>query len=358
MIEQLAVVMFAFVSVFGVAPLLLWVRTRRVRLRAPQQVAAGQAGLVAGRVPSPGGPAVAVHHAGLYVPAGKPPAPPRSTIYSARPTTEPRSRGPRLPERVVVRCEWHESLFHGWCGPSPERATLAVRGAALRGGLHGATETEGQDAVGATWNPRTGTLYLAVADGLGSLPQSGPMAYEAVRAALHLCVTKPEHLSFEQAGERFFGVVAQGLRRSFGDRIELEGGTTLVVAEVAPNEDGASVTVHGVGDSEAWTLDAGGWSHLHRELGGTDATGYEVNATRDLPTDPRQQTANRQLARGAVLLLATDGFASGLGGTSRWPLMLAECWRQPPRPLDFLRHVDEVGDELSDDRGAVAVWIC
>jgi serine/threonine protein phosphatase PrpC len=264
---------------------------------------------------------------------------------------------PRLPAQVVIDCRWYGSFFHGRCGRGnhggPE---LTVRGVTVRGGVHAVTETEGQDVTGAAWQARTGTLFVAVADGLGSLPRSARMAREAVRAALHLCMTKPDDLAFEAAGHRFFGAVAAGLRRSLGAEAADDGGTTLLVAEVVADERGARVTVHGVGDSEAWALDGQGWHPMHHERDGVGTDGG--NVTRDLPTDPRPRTQRYRLPPGAVLVLATDGFAENLQpGGSAWSHHLAARWYGPPRPVDFVRLVTAVGGELSDDRGVVAVWI-
>lgn len=280
---------------------------------------------------------------------------PASVVPSGEVATQPPpGTEPRLPVEVVVGCRWHESYFHGSAGS--DRMPLTVRGATVRGGMHRATETEGQDAAGAAWNKRTGTLYVAVADGLGSLPHSGRMADEAVRAALYLCMNKPDDLRFDAAGDRFFGAVAGGLRRSFGEGAADGGGTTLVVAEVTADGDGALVTVHGIGDSEAWLHGEQGWSVLHHE---SDASGADArNMTRDLPTDTRPRTGRYRLRPGGLLLLATDGFAATFRDAGpAWAGRLADRWRRPPDALDFVRVVASVGGELSDDRGVVAVWL-
>ncbi|MEU4160173.1 protein phosphatase 2C domain-containing protein [Actinoplanes sp. NPDC026670] len=265
-------------------------------------------------------------------------------------------REPRLPAQVVAGSARHGSFFHGWCGttsgPHPT-ARLNVRGVTLRGVGHAEQDLEGQDVIGAAWDDRRGVLYVAVADGVGSLPRSGRVAQEAITAVLHLCLTRPDDIAFDATGARLFEAVAAGLVRSLGgDDARIDGASTLIVAEIAPRFDGAYVTVHGVGDSEAWALYAGAWIPLHHERGGGD------NATRELPGHVRPHTQRYDLSPGAVLVLGSDGFTGALD-ESVSPLSrgLARLWRRRPTWLEFLNHVSFVDDYWSDDRSAVAVWI-
>jgi serine/threonine protein phosphatase PrpC len=288
----------------------------------------------------------------LPAPSVEPTRPPEPS-HPIRP-----DNGPRLPERVVVDCRWYGSIFDGWCAPPSNKRWMRVRGAAWRGGMHAAMGHEGQDAVGAAWNPATGTLFLAVADGLGSLPHSGAVAYEAVNAALHLCTTRADGRQFRDVGTRLFEAVTAGLRRSFGPQVADEGGTTLVVAEVTPDDRGASITVHGVGDSEAWVLEHDRWQSLHHERHERDGDfERDDNVTRDLPSDPRPRTGHGRLGRGGLLVLATDGFAERIGEGTAGSARLVEQLRWPLPALDLARTVVGVDDEYSDDRGVVAVWV-
>lgn len=314
---------------------------------SPETIAGRMRHAIAGWRTGPQAPAADSHSAAFAPPEAFVPSEPHPPTGGTQPE-------PRLPAEVVVGCRWHESYFHGSAGT--DRMPLTVRGATVRGGMHRATETEGQDAAGAGWLKRSGTVFVAVADGLGSLPQSGRMADEAVRAALYLGMNRPDDLKFDAAGDRLFGAVVAGLRRSFGEGAADGGGTTLVVAEVTADDQGALVTVHGVGDSEAWVHDHRGWRVLHHEA---DEPGLDAeNMTRDLPTDARPRTGRYRLRPGGLLLLATDGFAGQFREAGpKWAARLADRWRRPPDPLDFVRVVSSVGGELSDDRGVVAVWL-
>lgn len=259
-----------------------------------------------------------------------------------------------LPERTVVDCRFHGAMFGGACRPGPGRRSLQVRGATWRGDLHAEAGAEGQDAAGAAWDETGGVLFVAVADGLGSLPRSGSYALHAVTAALQLCRTRGDGLPFAHIGDRLFGAVAGGLRRSFGPAAGDDGGTTLVVAEVVPDTHGAQVTVHGVGDSEAWLLSADGWRPLHHERDPHE----EENATRDLPTFDRPRSRTERVPPGGVLLLATDGFACRIStARNRSPARLAERLRRTASPLELAWLVAHPENDDEDDRGVVAVWV-
>jgi hypothetical protein len=311
----------------------------------------------------------AIRRPRLRPPSGAPPrrpaprrgAPARTEPASLDPAVrrfvvDGHEREPRLPACVVTGSSRHGSFFHGWCGavagPYPT-TRLNVRGVTLRGAGHADHDTEGQDVIGAAWDERRGVLYLAVADGVGSLPRSGRVATEAITAALHLCLTRPDDIAFDANGPRLFEAIAAGLVRSLGERGGgPAGASTLVIAEIVPRFDGAQVTVHGVGDSEAWALYEGAWTPIHHERGGAD------NATRELPGHVLPYTHSYDLSPGAVLVLGSDGFAGALDeSVSPLALGLARLWRRRPGWLDFVNHVSFVDDYFSDDRSAVAVWI-
>lgn len=282
-----------------------------------------------------------------------PPPPPAATPAppAVVPPPRPAPAGPRLPGTTVVDCRSNAALFYGWCASPSGTGRMDVRGAAWRGGLHCANGTDGQDVTGAAWDPETGVLYVAVADGLGSLPESGRLAREVVRATLHLCLHRPDRRPFAEVGPQLFKSVLDGLHRKLGPGVAADAGTTLVVAELRPTERGTNLTVHGVGDSEAWISQAGDWLPVHRErVPARDSLGG--NATRDLPTDTVPQTRERELSRGDIVLLATDGFTGPGIPSSPWPAGV-------PEPADFLRLLapPDGDDDLSDDRGVVAVWV-
>jgi hypothetical protein len=243
--------------------------------------------------------------------------------------------------------------MHGSCtGPSSIATRLVVRGAVIRGLSHAQCGEDGQDVIGATWASETGTLYVAVADGLGSLSHSARVASHAVRAALHLCATLPDGAEFGSFGPRMFETIVKGLTRDFGG---VGGGTTLVVAELVPTANGATVTVHGVGDSEAWALADGTWRPLHHER---DLSPVDDNLTREVAADMPPRTLTRDIPVGGMVVLATDGWSAQLvPETGRGMREWAGRWRSAPAPMDFASQVCDLGDDLSDDRGVIGVWV-
>ncbi|WP_433360116.1 protein phosphatase 2C domain-containing protein [Actinoplanes sp. CA-142083] len=280
---------------------------------------------------------------------------------SAHPGARPRSRDrvrqvlprkraktppePWLNDEVVLYGPWFSTVCHGYCGPRDD-SRLAVRAATLRGLSHRYDGTPGQDVLGVVWNPRRMSLFAVVADGLGSLPESGEAARFAVQAALRTARRLPDRANpaiiLGEAGEAV---------RQYNGHGEMKGTATMVVAEIRRTRSEAHVTTWGVGDSEAWLLRGGRWGALHHER----RAGRE-NVTRHLPHDESSRT-ERRVPAGTVVLLATDGFASALGSGSPLGAELAESWQRPPAPLDFLAQVDFEDDHFTDDRAAVAVWI-
>jgi hypothetical protein len=264
------------------------------------------------------------------------------------------SAEPRLPADVVTaECTWGSGYFHGQCLPAQGRR-FVVRAAAVRGIGHARKAAPGQDVAGAAWDDKRRSLLVAVADGLGSLPDSGPVAHFVAAQALRVPGTLlgPDDDVDVFAGQIFRDIADNARQRMAGEH--LNGAATLVLAEIRPARNGALVTVCGVGDSEAWCLSDGVWRVLHHERGQR-----EENATRQLPGYPEPRiAANVPVASGSVVLLGTDGFAGALD-TIGSPLSqeLAQRWRKTPSPLDFVTHVDFVEDARTDDRAVVAVWI-
>jgi serine/threonine protein phosphatase PrpC len=341
-----------------------WLARRRANARNRTPVTAGS--LAAPRTSMP------TIHPPVFHPAPPPSAPvsrsspmpspaPQALLSRPRPDPaaepgRPLAAGPRLPETTVVDCRSHASLFYGWCAPPSSPPLLQVRGATWRGGMHSADGTEGQDAVGAAWNPVTGSVFVAVADGLGSLPRSGQLAREAVPIALHLCLNQPKKRPFGAVGPQLFQSVLAAVHKKLGPDVAANAGTTLVIAELRPTVHGAHLTVHGVGDSEAWVLRDGHWSPVHDERGPV-GDGPVNPGTRDLPTDDQPHTNSLPLNHGDVVLLATDGFADRINRSGSWSARTADRLARVPAPMEFL-DVVALGDEPdSDDRGVVAVWV-
>jgi hypothetical protein len=259
---------------------------------------------------------------------------------------------PRLPATVTVAARWGTVSFHGSCGLAAT-ARLVVRAGALRGLAHAVDGTPGQDVVGAAWDAARGALFIAVSDGLGSLPRSGEVAELVTLEALKIAQTLGAGEELAEHANRLVGDVAEAVRHMMAAQ-GIDGAATLVLAELRPTDSGAIVTVCGVGDSEAWLFDSDrSWSALHHER----ARGKE-NATRQLPGYPQAKVTQAfPASRGAVVLLGSDGFAEAVGSGTPLVRELSRRWLRPPAPLEFLAQLNFVEDHWTDDRAAVAVWV-
>ncbi|GAA4443777.1 protein phosphatase 2C domain-containing protein [Phytohabitans houttuyneae] len=260
-----------------------------------------------------------------------------------------RSRGPvepKLVAPVLTAGVWGRAVDHGACEARGGR--FVVRAAAMRGASHAFDGVPGDDAAGVVWNQRRESLLVAVADGLGSMVDSGYVARWVVGHAMDQGERLDPGDDVEHMLDRVTGQLADHMVAQ-----DVDGATTLVLAEVRPAAGGAVVTTWGVGDSEAWVLHGGGWHALHHERRG-DAE----NVTRQLPRHRLKRGRPQRLPAGAVLVLASDGFAGALGGDGS-PLAreLAGRWKAPPSPVEYLAQVDFVDDYWTDDRAVVAVWI-
>jgi hypothetical protein len=255
------------------------------------------------------------------------------------------AREPVLTQPVDSYSAWGHTVCEGVCG---DEIRMVIRAATVRGLAHAFAGTEAQDALGLVWNRDRGALLAVVADGLGSLPDSGRVAHRTVRRVLQIGQGMRSGDDFRQLPRR----VAIDVR-DYIQRQDLRGATTAVLCEIRPVAGGAEVTTLAVGDSEAWFLHDGSWNVIYHERR-TDGE----NITRHLPDQLPDRPCRTRVPHGSVLLLATDGLASALGvdGT---PLghELAARWRRPPAGPEFLSHVDFEDKYFSDDRAAVAVWI-
>jgi serine/threonine protein phosphatase PrpC len=248
---------------------------------------------------------------------------------------------PRLTDWVVLPGTWLHSVYHG------SRDGLAVRAATIRGTAHVHEGKKGQDAAGVAWNDAHRSLFAVVADGLGSRRESGEVALELVTQLME----RAAEYTGSSTG-KLVDQVIDSVRREVQDR-ELDGSTTMVMAEIRAAGGRAEVTVWGIGDSEAWLLRGGQWHPLHQERREDGE-----NVTRHVPGHSEPRTRTVKAGRGDVIVLGSDGFTGALGGR-RTPLgvELAARWSEPPEPATFLSHADFVHQYFYDDRSVVAVWI-
>ena len=322
------------------ASLLLVAQRRRMqpvqRVRAGREVAVGPPGPAVGRwrLPHAVPPSLARD--------GKRP-PTRQFVLSDQGV--PR-QDPTLTVPVMLTGTWFDSVCHG--SRVVGGARLAFRAATVRGVAHVHDDRAGQDAAALAWNDHRHSLFAVVADGLGSLPDSGDVAATLVEQVM----LQSGKLGARDDPQGFVTGVIRSVRDDAGRR-GLDGATTMLLAEIRLDQDGAAVKVWAVGDSEAWMLQDTGWRAIHQERRG-DAE----NVTRHVPGPHEPVVVSCPAPSGSVIVLGTDGFTGALDSHgSQLARELGARWQDPPAPVDFLAQVDFLHPYFLDDRAAVAVWI-
>jgi serine/threonine protein phosphatase PrpC len=199
----------------------------------------------------------------------------------------------------------------------------------------------GQDSF--AWAAARDTLAVAVADGLGGVPDSDATASRAAVAATEGALAARGSLP-----DRLAAAVHAANEAARGG-----GATTLVVALV---ERSGAAQVARVGDSTAIVLADGGASW--RELFPPPASDAFTTVTAALPAiGVSSESAACTLDHDSVLVLTTDGVADPWrdGPTTVAPTLAAALAR-PRTPLDVARLIDFSRQGCHDDRALLAVW--
>ncbi len=207
-----------------------------------------------------------------------------------------------------------------------------------------------------------GALFVAVADGVGSLPGSAAAAARAASAAV---TAARGALPAGAAGERvphgecgaageLAGALVAGVEAA-NRAAEGGGATTLVMGALSAS---GRVILARVGDSSAFVVRADGqaaeaFPHVWRDSVET--------TTAALPAaDPALEVVEVEggVGPGEVLLLATDGLAEPWrdGPTTVAPALSRVLLGQPG-PLELLRAVDFSRQGCHDDRTALCAWL-
>jgi serine/threonine protein phosphatase PrpC len=260
-------------------------------------------------------------------------------------------------ERYVV-----DTMVDGW---ATER--FVVRAASVRGYWHRYYHGPRQDQFALAVHKLTGTLVIAVADGISSAPHSSLGAALACRYVIDWCRTHLEEgqIAWDTLLRGAAWTLVEYAHSEFGEtkdvhRTEELLGTTLTVALVAPHADGtAEVTAAQVGDSDVWLLRRHRYEPVtpHARQRHQDDL-IASTGVMGLPRVPQQaEPVNATLAPQDVLLVGTDGFGNALGdGTGLVGQLFATELSAPPRPLRFAHVLDFSRELFDDDRTLVAVW--
>ncbi len=242
---------------------------------------------------------------------------------------------------------------------------LMVRAASVRGLSKRYTGGPRQDDVCLALHEETGTVVVAVADGVSGAPRSDLGAALAVRYATAAVVRQLDSgldraLDWGPVFDQAAWALVEEHRRSSGDvsaGVDDAAGalaTTLLVAAVTGGS--ARAQVAGVGDSPAFVLNGKDYDAVVDEPERSD--GLIGGGVEALPRAARAFRAGScTLEPGSVLLLCTDGLALPLaGGTGEVGRTLARELATPPDVVDFARLLDFSRSTYDDDRSLVAVW--
>ncbi|WP_229074271.1 protein phosphatase 2C domain-containing protein [Actinoplanes sp. DH11] len=268
---------------------------------------------------------------------------------------------PRPPESVSYR---PDLVVDGWASED-----LIVRAASTRGYLHRYRGTPRQDDLAVAFEPRTGSVVFAVADGLSSARHGHVGSSAACRAAVTAMVSALE--ADPQAGRPLIdwqGLVDQAAWQLIAQARTLLGpdtepavaerdfATTLVAGMVRPTAQGTEVSLIQVGDSSAWILADGRYQCMLKSKYTADPE-VVSSATAALPRTPRVTPRGGLLQPGEVLLIGTDGFGDPLGdGTGEVGRHFAEVLTRAPNPLSFAGSLDFSRETFDDDRTLIAIW--
>ncbi len=242
---------------------------------------------------------------------------------------------------------------------------LTVRAASVRGLSKRYSGGPRQDDICLRPHADSGTLIAAVADGVSGASRSDLGAALAVRYATAAvarqlddgCASVDWGAVFEQAA----WALVEEHRRASGDasagvdEAARSLATTLLVAAVR----GSDVQVAAVGDSPAYVLVGKEYDSVVGSApeSADGLVGRGVQALPRFGGADAVPAARRQLDRGSVLLLCTDGLALPLaGGAGEVGLALARELARPPDAVDFARLLDFSRSTYDDDRSLIAVW--
>jgi hypothetical protein len=254
-----------------------------------------------------------------------------------------------------------DTIFDGW---STDHFT--VRLAAVRGYSHRYRGVPRQDDAQVAFDPESGTVLFAVADGVSGASESHVGANVACQWAV-------ETMKSQLVGDRAIDlahavqVTAQRLTEQAAEMLDQDEptlvtveellATTLVAGYIQPAPEGASGAIVQIGDSGAWVLRG---DHYSPVVGRKNDPAAQVisSAVSPLPRIPEHLTPiDFLLHPGAVLLTGTDGFGDPLGdGEGQIGHLFAEHLRTPLPARGLAHLLDFSRDTFDDDRALIAIW--
>lgn len=237
---------------------------------------------------------------------------------------------------------------------------MTVRAASVRGLAKRYAGKPRQDDLCLACHAGSGSLLIAVADGVSGASRSELGAALAVRYAVATLARQLDAgtLDWPAVFSSAAWALVEEHRRACGDaaagpaEAAAELATTLLVAAV----EGRRVRVAALGDSPAFALHGRSYRLLAGETG--EEAGLVGGGVASLPRSlDALRVCDCELAPGERLLLCTDGLAMPLaGGAGDVGRVLARELRRPPDAIDFARLLDFSRASYDDDRTLVVVW--
>lgn len=254
-----------------------------------------------------------------------------------------------------------DTVYDGW-----STGDFTVRLASVRGYSHRYSGFPRQDDVAAGFDPESGIVLFAVADGVSSAGQSHIGAAIACAALIEQqrrmldsgrAIDLPQAVT--TAATRMTGRAAYLLGQDAPRPEAVEGllATTLIAGYIAPAPQGSVAVLVQIGDSSAWVLRDGRYHSLLTQKHDPDAQVIS-SAVSPLPRLPDLITPVKyELPADAVLLVGTDGFGDPLGaGDGHVGQLFAEHLSVPPPARGLAHLLDFSRDTFDDDRTLLAIW--
>jgi hypothetical protein len=255
---------------------------------------------------------------------------------------------------------------------------LVVRAASVRGLSHRFKRITRQDHYAIRTDTSARYLVVACADGVSSAERSDRAARIAAERGAEIIArqldgSEPGLLPWEdvirQVAQLIVGDAKKQLAARSDGELEPDGAQIMgfsastvqyAVIETETKEDGLQcVWSVGVGDTSAWTLDAGTWSALTpvKNAGAAVSTSM-VTPLPHLPPSEDLVVRRASLPQGSALFLMTDGVGDPLGaGAGDVAEELARRWGTPPDPYSFAAQVDFSRRSYDDDRTVIGIWV-
>jgi serine/threonine protein phosphatase PrpC len=197
---------------------------------------------------------------------------------------------------------------------------------------------------------RSGRLYVAIADGLGSKPVSQLGAHLFTESVLVVAAHAETDGDAEPDPARLLVQASGRMADVIGDAYGLDPKTAGCVGAVAIFSD-RGCAIARIGDVSAFTISGGTFTEAFPSDGGP------LNiVSASMPDEDEQDLECVRLDPAAVVVFGTDGLANDIRNSGTLREWLAGQWRVPHLPFaigDTLRYRRQGSH---DDRTAVLVW--